>query len=226
MRLLLVEDSRRLQRSLSTGLRRFGHVVDVANDGQEGLRLAQENQYAVIILDLMLPRLDGPGLLRLLRQRGDETHILILTARDTLDDKLRSFQEGADDFLTKPFAFEELLARIQALVRRRQGHKNPRVTVGDLVIDTSARQVTRSGVDLALPAREYALLEYLALRKGRVVSRAELEQHLYDGRAEPASNAVDAAIYGLRRRVDPPDRRGSYIETRRGLGYLLRPLGG
>lgn len=224
MRLLLVEDSRRLQRSLSAGLRRFGHVVDVASDGQEGLRLAQENQYAVIILDLMLPRLDGSALLRLLRERGDETHVLILTARDTLDDKLRNFQEGADDFLTKPFAFEELLARIQALVRRRQGHKNPRVTVGDLVIDTSARQVTRSGVDLALPAREYALLEYLALRKGHVVSRAEIEQHLYDGRVEPASNAVDAAIYGLRRRVDPPDRRGSYIETRRGLGYLLRPI--
>ncbi|MEA2697260.1 MAG: hypothetical protein QOI66_1531 [Myxococcales bacterium] len=224
MRLLLVEDSRRLQRSLSTGLGRFGHVVDVASDGQEGLRLAQENAYAVIILDLMLPRLDGAQLLRGLRKSGDETHVLILTARDTLDDKLRSFQEGADDFLIKPFAFEELVARIQALVRRRQGHKNPRVVVGDLVIDTSARQVTRSGVDLALPAREYALLEYLALRKGHVVSRAEIEQHLYDGRTEPASNAVDAAVYGVRRRVDPQDGRGSYIETRRGLGYLLRPL--
>src|SRR6266478_6029665 len=160
MMLLLVEDSRRLQRSLSTGLGRCGHVVDVASDGQEGLRLAEENQYAVIILDLMLPRLDGSGLLRQLRERGDETHVLILTARDTMEDKLRSFQQGADDFLIKPFAFEELVARIGALVRRRQGHKNPRVVVGDLVIDTSARLVTRSGVELALPAREYALLEY------------------------------------------------------------------
>jgi len=224
MRLLLVEDSRRLQRSLGTGLRRAGYVVDVASDGQEGIRLAEENDYPVMVLDLMLPRLDGLTLLRRLRERGLNTHVLILTARDTLDDKLRCFQTGADDFLVKPFAFEELLARIQALHRRRLGHKNPRVVVGDLVIDTSARQVTRQGAPLVLPAREYALLEYLALRAGHVVSRSDIEQHLYDGRTEPASNAVDAAVYGLRRRVDPEGGGASYIETRRGLGYVLRPL--
>lgn len=223
MRLLLVEDSRRLQRSLGAGLRRAGFAVDIAPDGQEGLRLAQENDYAVIVLDLMLPGLDGLTLLRRWRDRGLDAHVLVLTARDTLDDKLRSFQTGADDFLVKPFAFEELVARIQALLRRRQGRKNPRVVVGDLVIDTSARQVTRAGDSLTLPAREYALLEYLALRAGHVVSRSEIEQHLYDGRDEPASNAVDTAIYGLRKRVDREDSGPSYIETRRGLGYVLRP---
>jgi DNA-binding response OmpR family regulator len=222
MRLLLVEDSRRLQRSLGTGLRRAGYAVDIASDGQEGIRLAEENHYAVMILDLMLPRLDGLGLLRRLRDHGLDTHVLVLTARDTLEDKLKSFQTGADDFLVKPFAFEELLARLQALQRRRQGRKNPRVTVGDLVVDTSTRQVTRQGVALVLPAREYALLEFLAQRAGHVVSRSAIEQHLYDGRNEPASNAVDAAVYGLRRRVDPEGRRSSYIETRRGLGYVLR----
>ncbi len=222
MRLLLVEDSRRLQRSLGEGLVRHGYTVDIVGDGQEGLRLARENQYAIVVLDLMLPGLDGLSLLQHLREDGNDAHVLILTARDTLDDKLRGFATGADDFLVKPFALAELLARLAALGRRRVGNKNPRIIVGDLLVDTAARRATRGGHELALPAREYALLALLAARAGQVVSRGEIEAQLYDGKEDPASNVVDAAIYGLRCRLDP-EGGPSYIETRRGLGWVLRP---
>jgi DNA-binding response OmpR family regulator len=221
VRLLLVEDSQRLQRSLGQGLRRLGYAVDVAPDGEEGLRRAEDDEYDVIILDLMLPKLDGLSVLKRLRDAGGEAHVLILTARDTVDDRVRGLQAGADDFLVKPFAFAELVARIQALVRRRHGTKNPRLVVGPLEIDTAARRVARAGDPLTLAPREYALLEYLAARQGQVVTRDEIEAHLYDGRAELASNAVDSAVCALRRRLDLPGR-GSFIETRRGLGYVLR----
>lgn len=221
MHLLLVEDSRRLQRSISEGLTRARHAVDVASDGEEGLRRAREGQYDAIILDLMLPERDGISVLRSLRELGRDTHVLILTARDTLTDKLRAFATGADDFLVKPFAFDELLARLQAVVRRRAGQTNPRVVIGALEIDTGARQVRRAGAEVPLPAREYALLELLATRAGQVVSRREIAARLYDGRAEPTSNAVEAAIYALRGRLDGGGP--SHIETRRGLGWILRP---
>jgi DNA-binding response OmpR family regulator len=220
MRLLLVEDSQRLQRSIGAGLRRAGYALDVAGDGPDGLQLAETNPYDVIILDLMLPGLDGLSLLERLKQGGGDAHVLILTARDTVDDRVRGLRAGADDFLTKPFAFEELLARIQALVRRRHGQRSPRVVVGPLVIDTASRQVARDGRPVSLAPREYALLEYLAVRPGRVVSRSEIEEHLYDGRIELTSNAVDSAICALRRRIDAPGG-ASLIETRRGHGYVL-----
>jgi DNA-binding response OmpR family regulator len=178
MRLLLVEDSQRLQRSLGLGLRRAGYALDVTGDGQAGLALAEGNDYDVIILDLMLPGLDGLSVLQRLRQDGSPTHVLILTARDTIEERVRGLQAGADDFLVKPFAFAELLARVQALCRRRHGHKNPRLTVGAMEIDTAARTVLRQGVLVPLAPREYALLEYLAVRQGRVVSRSEIEEHL------------------------------------------------
>jgi DNA-binding response OmpR family regulator len=221
VRLLLVEDSQRLQRSLGLGLRRLGYAVDIAGDGQEGLAQAESNEYDVIILDLMLPKLDGLQVLKQLRDGGNDAHVLILTARDTVDDRVRGLQAGADDFLVKPFAFAELLARVQALVRRRHGRKNPRLVVGALEIDTAARTVARGGQPVALTPREYALLEYLAARPGQVVTRGELEEHLYEGRIEVASNAVDSAVCALRRRLDPPGQ-SSFIETRRGLGYVLR----
>ncbi len=185
MRLLLIEDSRRLQRALVVGLQQAGHVVDSAVDGAVGLQMAKENEYAVIILDLMLPSLDGLTLLRTLRESGSETAVLVLTARDTISDKLESFGLGADDYLIKPFAFDELVARIHALGRRQRGARNPRIKVGDLVVDTAARQVWRDTVELNLPAREFAVIEFLAQRAGRVVSRTELEAHLYDGRRAP-----------------------------------------
>jgi DNA-binding response OmpR family regulator len=220
--LLLVEDSQRLQRSLGLGLRRLGYALDIAADGAEGLRLAESHAYDVIILDLMLPELDGLSLLERLREGGGDAHVLILTARDTVDDRVRGLRRGADDFLAKPFAFEELVARIQALVRRRHGQKNPRLVVGPLEIDTAARTVSRQGAQVALTPREYALLEYLATRRGQVVSRGDIEEHLYEGRVELNSNAVDSAVCSLRRRLDPPGA-ASLIETRRGAGYVLRP---
>jgi len=221
VRLLLVEDSQRLQRSLGLGLRKLGYALDVAGDGEEGLQLAESHAYDVVILDLMLPGRDGLGVLRKLREDGVDSHVLILTARDTLDDRVRGLQAGADDFLVKPFAFVELVARVQALVRRRHGQKNPRLVVGALEIDTAARTVLRQGAPLALTPREYALLEYLATRRGQVVTRDEIEEHLYEGRVELNSNAVDSAVCSLRRRLDPPGAP-SFIETRRGAGYVLR----
>jgi DNA-binding response OmpR family regulator len=224
MRLLLVEDSQRLQRSIGAGLRRAGYALDVAGDGPTGLQLAENNPYDVIILDLMLPGLDGLSLLHRLRQGDGDAHVIILTARDTVEDRVRGLRAGADDFLTKPFAFEELLARIQALVRRRHGQRNPRLVIGPLEIDTAARQVAREGSPVPLAPREYALLEYLAARQGQVVTRTEIEEHLYDGRAELSSNAVDSAICALRRRIDVPGS-ASLIETRRGHGYVLGGAG-
>lgn len=220
MRLLLIEDSKRLQQSLGAGLRRSGFAVDIAGDGEEGLWMAETHSYDVVVLDLMLPKIDGLTVLRRLREQGRGDHVLILTAKDAVEDRVTGLQAGADDYLVKPFAFEELLARVQALVRRRYAAKTPRLAVGDLVLDTAAREVWRGGARVELAPREYALLELLALRRGEVVSRAEIEHHIYDERAEPTSNVVDAAVCALRRRIDQPGRP-SLIRTRRGMGYML-----
>jgi DNA-binding response OmpR family regulator len=221
MRILYVEDSQRLQRSVATGLRHSGYAVDVAGNGPEGLWFAQSNAYDVIVLDLMLPGMDGLSLLRRLRDDGGESHVLILTAKDTVEDRVRGLRAGADDYLVKPFALDELLARVDALSRRSHGVKNPRVYIDDLEIDTGARTVRRGGSAIELTQREYSLLEYLAARQGKVVSRAEIEQHLYDDRSDPMSNVVDCAIYSLRKKIDPP-QGASLIQTRRGMGYVLR----
>jgi DNA-binding response OmpR family regulator len=222
MRVLFVEDSERLQRSVATGLRHSGYAVDVAGNGPEGLWYAQSNDYDVIVLDVMLPGMDGLSVLRKLRDGGRNTHVLLLTAKDTVEDRVRGLREGADDYLIKPFALNELLARVDALSRRNHGVKNPRLRLGELEIDTAARTVSRSGKPIELTPREYSLLEYLAVRQGQVVSRAEIEEHLYDDRAEPMSNVVDCAIYALRRKLDAPGET-SLIQTRRGMGYILRP---
>jgi DNA-binding response OmpR family regulator len=222
MRVLLIEDSERLQRSVGTGLRRSGFAVDLASDGHTGLGSARANDYDVIVLDLMLPGMDGLSVLRALRSGGRDTHVLVLTAKDSVEDRVRGLSEGADDYLIKPFAFEELVARVQALARRRHGTKNPKLTCGDLTIDTAAREASRGGRPIELSPREYALLEYLALRHGSVVSRTEIEAHIYDERAEPMSNVVDATVYALRKKIDPPEAAGSLIRTRRGMGYELR----
>ncbi len=221
MRILLIEDSPRLQRSLSDGLRKTGYAVDVVGDGREGLGWAKASDYDLIVLDLMLPGLDGLALLKKLRQEGKETHVLILTAKDTVEDRVRGLQMGADDYLIKPFAFDELLARIQALVRRRHGPKNPLIRIRHLEIDTSARAVLVAGEAVDLAPREYALLEYLARRQGTVVSRADIERHIYDGAAELMSNAVDSAICALRKKIDVPGEP-SLVRTRRGMGYVLQ----
>ena len=217
MRLLLVEDSKRLLSSLTRGLRKAGYSVDATGDGREGLWYAESNDYDVIILDLMLPSMDGLTLLQRLRKQKD-THVLILTARDTVPDRVQGLQQGADDYLVKPFAFEELLARVQALCRRSYQRKNPQRTIGPLEIDLARKCVRCEGAPVDLSPREFMLLEYLALRQGEVVTRTEIEEHLYDGQVEPMSNVVDSAVCVLRRKIKHP-----LIHTRRGLGYILEP---
>jgi DNA-binding response OmpR family regulator len=226
MRLLLVEDSVRLQRSLAAALRRSGYAVDVAGDGEEGLWLAESNDYDAIVLDLMLPKRDGLEVLRTLRAHRKPTHILLLTARDTVSDRVTGLKAGADDYLVKPFALEELLARVQALCRRAYGSKQPRLVVTDLEIDPAALRVSRAGQSIELTAREYQLLEYLARRRGEVVSRAEIEAHIYDGQVDPMSNVVDSAICSLRKKIAVAGAARPLIHTRRGLGYVLEDFHG
>jgi DNA-binding response OmpR family regulator len=220
MRLLLIEDSERLQYSLSRGLRAAGYAVDVTGNGEQGLWFAESNDYDVIILDLVLPGLSGLEVLQRLRANGEAIHVIILTAKDTVEDRVRGLSAGADDYLVKPFAFDELLARVQALCRRSYQRKNPQLVIGDLAIDTGARRVSVQGNAVELTPREFMLLEYLAMRQGQVVSRAQIESHIYADAVEVMSNVVDSTICSLRKKLCPPGSR-SIIHTRRGLGYLL-----
>jgi len=221
MRLLLVEDYPPLQKSVVKGLREAGFAVDVTGDGQEALWYAEGNQYDVIVLDLMLPGLDGLSILRRLRAEGRESHVLIITAKDAVADRVAGLNTGADDYLVKPFEFEELLARVQALVRRSYQRKNPIMEIGPLRIDTTTQRVEHGGEDIQLTAREYALLEYLAMRVGEMVTRTDIWEHVYDLHSDATSNVVDVYIGRLRRKID---REGepSLIEAVRGCGYILR----
>jgi DNA-binding response OmpR family regulator len=221
MRILVVEDSPRLQRVLNTALRKSGYVVDLASDGEEGLWRAETNTYDVIVLDIMLPKLDGLSLLTAFRAKGGTTHVLLLTARDTVPDRVKGLHTGADDYLVKPFALEELLARVQTLCRRAYGSKQTQIVVGDLTIDTLARSVRVASHYVELTAREYMLLEYLARRRGTVVARTEIEEHIYDGSDDLMSNVVDSAICALRKKLAT---EAPLIHTRRGMGYVLEAL--
>jgi len=223
VRLLLVEDSERLRDSVSTALRKSGYVVDAVGDGSAGLWMAESSAYDVIVLDIMLPGLDGLSLLRRLRQSGRSTHVLLLTARDAVQDRVRGLDAGADDYLVKPFALEELLARVQALCRRAYGTKTPMLVVADLEIDTTAREVRRAGQPVKLKPREYSLLEYLVRRAGQVVTRSDIEGHLYDSAIDPMSNVVDSAISSLRKKIGAPNP-APLIHTRHGVGYILKAL--
>jgi DNA-binding response OmpR family regulator len=223
MKLLVIEDSERLRRSLGHGLRRAGFAVDLAADGREGLASAEINDYDVIILDLMLPGMDGLTLLRTLRQKGRKTHVLILSARDQVQDRILGLELGADDYLVKPFAFEELCARIRALIRRRYETKNPSIRVRDVEIDTAQQRVLLHGEPVALTPTEYALLELLALRRGRVVSREQILDELYESAAEVASNVVEVLVCSLRKKIQPAGAP-PVIVTRRGSGYLIERI--
>ncbi len=220
MKLLVVEDSERLRRSLGQGLQRAGFAVDLTGDGQEGLAYAEVNDYDVIILDLMLPRMDGLTVLKSLRRQGRNAHVLILSAKDQVEDRIRGLELGADDYLVKPFAFDELCARVRALVRRRYESKAPVLQVGGLEVDTARQQVSRDGKPLALTPTEYALLELLALRRGRVVSREQILDHLYDSAAEVSSNVIEVLVCSLRKKIQPGSE-DALIVTRRGRGYLI-----
>ncbi len=220
MRILIVEDFSILREATALGLREAGFAVDEAADGETGLWHASVNDYDVIVLDLMLPKIDGLTLLKRLRSAGKQTHVLILTARDATDDRVNGLDTGADDYLVKPFVFAELLARVRALIRRRYERKATQIQVGDLLIDTIRRAVQRNGEDIELSGREYALLEFLALHAGRVVSRTEIEEHVYEDEAELGSNVIDAFIRLLRKKIERP-HLPPLIHTRRGHGYVL-----
>ncbi|MBI2511119.1 MAG: response regulator transcription factor [Opitutae bacterium] len=215
MRILLVEDDPRLLRSLAKALREQGYAVDEAADGAEGDFKARSYDYDAVVLDVMLPQLDGWTVLERLR-RHKSTPVLMLTARDATHDRVRGLDTGADDYLVKPFDLPELFARLRALIRRSAGQGNPRVELGDVVLDTRARTVTRAGQLVALTAREYAILEYLALHRGEVVSRTTLYEHLFDENDDTLSNLVDVHIFAIRKKLG-----AEIVATRRGLGYCV-----
>ena len=220
MKLLLVEDSERLQRSLSTGLKKHGFTLDQAFDGEQALAYTAVNQYDAIVLDLMLPKIDGLTVLSTLRSEGKDCHVLILSANDQTEDRVRGLDLGADDYLVKPFAFDELNSRLQALNRRRSGVKNPVVEIDGVKVDSVAQQVVFDDQPLGLTPHEYQLLEFLARRRGRVYSHDQLIDQLYDANSYVTRNAVEAHISSLRKRLSSAGAP-NLIKTRRGFGYLV-----
>ena len=221
MRVLLIEDHRPLARALKQGLEEEGFAVDVANDGEQGDFKAMTSEYDVIVLDVMLPKEDGFSLLSRWRRKGLSSHVLMLTARGSIEDKVKGLDLGADDYLPKPFELEELLARIRALIRRGHQVKDPMIRIYDLEMDTASRTVKRGGKTIHLTPREYALLEFLAFHRGKVATRSMIWEHLYDEQDESTSNVVDVYIRYLRNKIDkgydPP-----LILTRWGEGYMMR----
>lgn len=221
MRLLLVEDTKALAQTLALGLEENGYSVDLAFDGELGAVMALEPIYDLIILDVMLPKLTGLEILERLRKEGYTIPVLMLTAKGELRDKIKGFNAGADDYLPKPFDFEELLVRVHALIRRSKNQASPIITVEDLTIDTLSEQVVRSDNTIALTGREYMLLLYLAYNQGKVVSRSEIVEHLPE--LDSDSNLIDVYIRKLRQKIDQPFDL-SLIQTVRGRGYLLGVL--
>jgi two-component system, OmpR family, copper resistance phosphate regulon response regulator CusR len=224
MRLLVIEDEEKVARFIVKGLTAERFAVDVAANGNSGLELAQTYSYDLIILDLMLPGLNGTEVLRLIRQQNEQVPVLVLTARDALTDKVRHFEIGADDYLTKPFAFAELLVRIKALLRRGAVNRANVLRIADLEMDRLAQQVKRCGQRIELTAKEYALLEYLLLNAGRVVSRTMIIEHVWDQSFDGATNIVDVYVRHLRNKVDDPHER-KLIRTVRGAGYVISDEG-
>jgi two-component system, OmpR family, response regulator len=223
VRLLVVEDDPAIASFLAKGLKEAGFAVDHAASGGAALEMASSTTYDVAVVDLMLPGLDGLGLIEELRRRRISVPVIILSARRSVDDRVRGLQAGGDDYLTKPFAFEELLARVQALIRRATGAAEPtRLAVGDLALDLVSRKVERGGRALDLRPREYALLEYLMRNPGRVVSKAMILSHVFDYSFDPRTNVVDVLVHRLREKVDK-EFAMPMIHTVRGMGYVLRP---
>jgi len=216
MRVLVAEDEADLARTLTRALGEEGYAVDRARDGREALSKALAVSYDTIVLDVMLPEMSGLSVLSNLRARGGRTPVMILTARDGLDDKVQGLNVGADDYMTKPFALAELLARVRALIRRASADPATELSAGPLVMDTGARVVRRNGEIVELTAREYAILELLARRKGTVVTRSAIYEHVYDEHEDTLSNVIDVFIAALRRKVGP-----EIIRTRRGHGYVI-----
>jgi two-component system OmpR family response regulator len=220
MRVLVVEDEAKLARALRRGLEGEGYAVEIATDGREALRHTREAEYDAIILDVMLPGADGLCVCRALRAGGDAAPVLLLTARDAVSDRIAGLDAGADDYLVKPFAFGELLARLRALLRRCPAERAPVLVVGDVRLDPATHEVTRAGVPVLLSGREFALLEYLMRRPGQVVPRRVLRDHVWNNRYDELSNVVDVYVGYLRRKIEQPFGR-PFIRTQRGVGYAV-----
>ncbi|GBE03218.1 transcriptional activator protein CzcR [bacterium BMS3Abin09] len=221
MRILIVEDEKSLADIIRKGLEEEGYAVDVAYNGEEGLYLAENEPSDIIILDIMLPGVDGMTILKKIRKAGVRTPVIMLTAKDTLMDKISGLDSGADDYLTKPFLFEELLARIRVLLRRNSEVKTSIVEIGDLVIDMAAHEVRRREKNISLSAKEYALVEYMTLNRNKVLNRASLTEHLYNQDFDLDSNIIDVFINRIRNKID----RGfdkKLIHTVRGAGYMMK----
>lgn len=221
MKILVIEDEKKLARLVKKGLEENDFIVDLSFDGEEGLHFAENYAYDAVLLDIMLPGIDGLAILKALRKRNNDVPVLLVTARGEVGDKIEGLNTGADDYIAKPFELAELVARLRAAIRRNKGKPSPVIALRDLSIDTNAKKAVRSGKPIALSAREYALLEYLALNAGKVISRTELIEHLYATDFEWDSNVIDVYINYLRNKIDkgfdPP-----LIHTVRGAGYILK----
>ncbi len=223
MRVLLVEDDNRIAAFVAKGLRENSYAVDIAYDGDEAIYMASINSYDLFILDINLPNKDGFDVCREIRDIGNKKPILMLTARDAIDDRISGLDIGADDYLTKPFEFRELLARLRALLRRQNEIRPPQIVIADLTIDTVSRTVRRGGTQIELTTKEYSLIEFLAINKGKVVGREEISEHVWDDSFDPFSNLIEVYIKRLRIKLDE-GYDIQLIQTRRGSGYILNDV--
>jgi two-component system OmpR family response regulator len=221
MKILVVEDDRTVGQYVKRGLEEQRYQAELVDDGMEGLRLASGGRYDIIVLDLRLPGMNGFEMLRTLRDRGNTTPVLVLTAQDSVDFKVQALRAGADDYVTKPFAFEELLARVEALGRRPKEIRDPLLTVGDLELDIATREVRRAGEKIELTPKEYTVLEYLMRHAGRVMSRTLITEYAWGYHFDPGTNIVDVVINHLRKKIDA-DHATKLITTVRGVGYVIR----
>ena len=221
MRILVAEDEKDMNRLISRALEKEGYGVDSCYDGEEAMEYLESADYDGAVLDIMMPKKDGYQIVKELRQKGDDTPVIFLTARDSIADRVKGLDLGADDYLIKPFDFDELLARIRVMTRRKTGQKTSTMIIGDLIIDTASQQVSRGGRNIELSAREYAILKYMALNKGRVLSREQIEDHVWNFDYEGGSNVVDVYISYLRKKIDGSSEE-KLIHTAWGRGWLLR----
>lgn len=224
MKILIIEDEKRLAETLKRGLEENSFAVDLSFDGEEGLYMAETSQYDAVLLDIMLPKLDGFTVLGRLREKKNNVPVIMLTARGEIGSRVKGLNKGADDYIAKPFEFSELLARLNAVIRRNKGSASPLIEIDDLMIDINSRTVTRAGDRIDLSSREYVILEYLALNKDRVISRTELSEHVYDMDSDLDSNIINVYINYLRNKIDKGHDK-KMIQTVRGAGYIIRGNG-
>ena len=221
MKILLAEDEVDLNNVVTRYLKKNGYSVDSVLDGEEALDYLEYSEYDLVILDIMMPKVDGFEVIKKLRNKGNHTSVLMLTARDSADDKVKGLDLGADDYIVKPFDFNELMARIRAVVRRKYGNSSNRLVIGDLILDTSEKSVTRAGKQIELTGKEYEVLEYLMQSKNRIFSREQIKEHVWDFDYEGDSNIIDVLIKNIRKKIDIEDGK-QIIYTKRGLGYVIK----